>query len=178
MESDFRTPVRPDTRDDGPMTGSAHALLTHWLDLYRETLRIKIGGLDPEQMVRRSVPASGLSLAGLVRHLTEVEAFWFHEVLEGEDLPDIYSTRESPDGDFTDTDPSRVEAELDAWETQVRASREVQARWPDLESLAVGQRRGQAVNNGWILSHLVEEYARHLGHADLLRESIDEVSGY
>ncbi|WP_082043578.1 GNAT family N-acetyltransferase [Mobilicoccus massiliensis] len=167
-----------DTRDDGPMTGGERETLLHWLDLYRETVLLKIGGLDAEQLCRRSVPPSTMSLLGMVRHLTEVEAYWLREVLHGEDLPDYYCTRESPDGDFDDIDPARAAEDVAAYRDEVTRCREAIDAWPDLDVPGRGRRHGKEVALTWILTHLVEEYARHLGHMDLLRETIDGRTGY
>lgn len=104
-------PELTDNRTDAPMTGGEAAVLAHWLDLYRETVLLKIAGLDAEQLCERSVSPSTMSLIGVVRHLTEVEAYWLREVLEGEpDVPDYYSTPGRPDGDFDEVDPSTAGA--------------------------------------------------------------------
>ena len=174
-----RVPERADTRDDGPMTGAPREVLAHWLELYRETTLLKVGGVTPEELCRRSVPPSAMSLIGVVRHLTEVEAYWLRVVLEGQDaVPDYYCVPESPDGDFDDVAPATVFADLAVYEQELARSRTILATWSDLDALARGKRRDRDVNLGWILVHLVEEYARHLGHMDLLRESIDGRTGY
>ncbi len=91
------TPIvaqREDTRTDGPMTGAERAVLDHWLDLYRDTTLLKIAGLDARQLTRRAIPPSTMSLIGVVRHLTEVEAYWLRVVLlDEQDVPDYYCTR-------------------------------------------------------------------------------------
>lgn len=172
------TPEVPDTRTDGPMTGTSAEVLHHFLDLYREAVLIKIGGLDPEQLCARSVPPSTMSPIGLVRHLTEVEAYWIKEVIQGVSLPDYYCTEASRDGDFDDIDPSTAMADVAAYRREVSECRDILNGWPELQAVARGRRRGKEVNVGWILAHLVEEYARHLGHLDLLREAIDGRTGY
>lgn len=171
-------PERPDTRTDGPLTGSARDLLDHWIEYYRETLLLKVAGLDAAQLCQRCVPPSTLSPVGLVRHLTEVEAYWVRVVLEGrDDVPDYYCTPEAPDGDFDDVDPATAIADVAGYEREIADTRAILSGWRDLEAIAHGTRRGKSVNLGWILTHLVEEYARHLGHLDLLRERIDGVTG-
>lgn len=168
-----------DTRSDGPMTGAEREVLDHWLDLYRESVLLKIAGLDAEQLCRRAVPPSTMSLVGIVRHLTEVEAYWVREVLLGDpDVPDYYCTRESPDGDFDDTTIAAVEHDVAAYREEVERTRALAAEWTDLDVPGRGLRRGNQVNLRWILTHLIEEYARHLGHMDLLREAIDGRTGY
>ncbi|MBO1754921.1 DinB family protein [Allobranchiibius sp. CTAmp26] len=169
----------PDTRSDGPMTGAERVVLEHWLELYRETVLLKIAGLDAEQLCRRSVPPSGMSLLGVVRHLTEVEAYWLRVVLRDEqDVPDYYCTEQSPDGDFDDVDPATAQADVAAYRMEVERCRANVSDWTDLGAPVRGLRRGQQVNLRWILVHLVEEYARHLGHVDLLRETVDGRTGY
>jgi uncharacterized damage-inducible protein DinB len=169
---------REDTRDSGPMTGGEREVLDHWLDTYRETVLLKIAGLDAEQLAARPVPPSTLSLLGVVRHLTEVEGYWLGEVLLGDDVPDRYCTSESPDGDFDDATAAAAAADVAAYETEVALRRGRAAAWTDLDVPVRGLRHGRPVNLRWILTHLVEEYARHLGHVDLLREAVDGRTGY
>jgi uncharacterized damage-inducible protein DinB len=172
-------PEQDDTRGDGPMLGDERAVLEHWLDLYRDTLLLKIAGLGADQLCRRTLPRSTMSLLGLVRHLTEVEAYWLRVVLLDEpDVPDYYCTPASPDGDFDDVDPASARADVAAYRREVDLSRANTATWTDLAIAVAGRRRGKAVNLRWILVHLIEEYARHLGHADLLREAVDGRTGY
>lgn len=167
-----------DTRDDGPMTGNEREVLTHWLDLYRDTVLHKVSGLTAAQLCERSVPPSSLSLIGTLRHLTEVEAYWLREVLLTEDLPDYYCTEESRDGDFDDIDPATAAADIAAYRRELDICRAIVDEWPDLDAPVAGRRRGKEVNLRWILTHLIEEYARHAGHMDLLRERVDGRTGY
>ncbi|MDN5724961.1 MAG: DinB family protein [Propionibacteriales bacterium] len=167
-----------DTRSDGPMLGGERELLDHWLELYRQSLLLKISGLTGEQLAQRSAPPSVLSLIGVVRHLAEVEAYWLREVLHGEDVPDMWSTRENPEGDITDASDATAAADVDAYRAEVELTRTRQAEWSDLDGAVVGRRHGQELNLRWILTHLIEEYARHLGHMDLLRERVDGATGY
>lgn len=170
---------REDTRTDGPMTGGERAVLDHWLDLYRDTVLRKIAGLDADQLAWRAVPPSTMSLVGIVRHLTEVEAYWLRVVLlDEQDVPDYYCTDVSPDGDFDDSSPSTAVADVAAYTTELLTTRSTAAAWTDLDSPVRGLRRGKPVNLRWILTHLIEEYARHLGHMDLLREAVDGRTGY
>ena len=170
---------REDARSDGPMIGGERAVLDHWLDLYRDTVLLKIAGLDADQLARRSVPPSSLSLIGVVRHLTEVEAYWLRVVLlDEQDVPDYYCTPASPDGDFDDIDPGSAAADVDAYRAELVTTRANAAGWTDLDTPARGLRKNKAVNLRWIFVHLVEEYARHLGHMDLLREAVDGRTGY
>jgi len=170
---------REDTRTLGPMTGGERAVLDHWLDLYRDTALLKIAGLDAEQLTRRAVPPSSLSLIGVVRHLTEVEAYWLRVVLlDEQDVPNHYCTPVSQDSDFDDVDPATASADVAAYQAELVSTRASAATWTDLAVPVRGLREGEQVNLRWILTHLIEEYARHLGHMDLLREAIDGRTGY
>ncbi len=171
--------VREDTRGDGPMTGDEREVLDHWLDLYRETVLLKIAGLNDDQLAHRAVPPSSMSLVGVVRHLTEVEAYWLREVLLDEPgVPDYYCTTGSEDGDFDDVDPATAAADVAAYQAELVTVRANTTAWSDLAVPVRGRRRGKPVNLRWILIHLIEEYARHLGHMDLVREAIDGSVGY
>ncbi len=158
------------------MGGEAETLLA-FLAYQRGTVLRKIGGLTPAQLCERAVVPSNLSPLGLVRHLTEVERYWLTEVLLGEDLPDLYCSLDDRDGDFHGGTPETAAFDVAAWIGAVEAAKANVAAWPDLDQPVRGQRGGQALTLRWILVHLIEEYARHLGHLDLLRESIDGTTG-
>jgi len=153
-------------------------MLTGWLDYHRATLAWKCEGLTDDQLRERSVPPSGLSLLGLVRHLAECERSWFRHVLLGADLPYLYSTPQDMDADFNDTGGADAATVLRTWEQECAAARDAVAG-VDLDALSKkGDRRtGQPFSLRWILTHMIEEYARHNGHADLLRERIDGATG-
>lgn len=179
MTDEWTAPERPDTRDGGPMTGGERDVLDYWLGLYRETLLLKIGGLTADQLATHPIAASNLSAIGLVRHLTEVEAYWVREVVSGDgDLPDYYCTAPSPDGDFDDVSAATARADVATYEREIALCTRLLDEWTDLDGPVRGQRKGQPVNLRWILTHLIEEYARHLGHLDLVREAIDGRTGY
>lgn len=170
---------RGDSRTDGPMTGGERAVLDHWLDLYRESVLLKIAGLDAEQLAYRALAPCSLSLLGVVRHLTEVEAYWLRVVLlDEQDVPDYYCTPQSPDRDFLEAGPATAAADVAAYQAELLLTRANAAGWNDLDVPVRGLRKGRPVNLRWILTHLIEEYARHLGHMDLLREAIDGRTGY
>ncbi|MFF1375170.1 DinB family protein [Streptomyces sp. NPDC058308] len=169
----------PDGRPIPPLTADEPTMLASWLDLHRATLAMKCAGLDDEQTLRTPVEPSGLSLFGLVQHLAEVEREWFQQVFAGRDVQPLY---EGEPGGFT-LDRTRSFAEvLKVWEREVAVSREICAgrsldetgRFDAEVAPLVG---GEQVSLRWILIHLIEEYARHNGHADLLRERIDGVTG-
>lgn len=176
-----QSPALPEREDhrSTKMKGDIHEILTSWIEMYRETVLLKVAGLTPAQLCERPAPPSTLTLAGVVRHLTEVEAYWVREVLEGNDeLPDYYSSRSDPDGDFNRANPATALSDIATYEREVAETRQILGRWTDLNALAQGQRKGQSVSLGWILTHLIEEYARHLGHMDILRELVDGRTGY
>ena len=175
-------PPAPD-RVDPPYRDGERAAVQAWLEFHRATLLAKCAGLTPEQLGQRSVPPSSLSLRGLLRHMTEVERNWFRRVLAGEDAPPLYWTDADPDGDFDgvgrgDDDPqTAVPAELAAFRAECEHSRALAAAHDSLDDVGAGLRRGEEVSLRWIVLHMIEEYARHNGHADLLRERIDGVTG-
>jgi hypothetical protein len=151
--------------------------LVSWLEFYRSTLLTKIGGLTSDQVCRRAVPPSTLTLLGIVRHLTKVERYWFGNVVAGLDRPRLYCEVD-PEGDFAGARPENALADLDRYHAEVVTARERASAVPDLDAALPGKRHGEEINLRWILVHMIEEYARHLGHADLLRECIDGRTGY
>ncbi|MFI2293549.1 DinB family protein [Isoptericola sp. NPDC019571] len=157
-------------------------LQTHWsyLRSYRATIEMKCEGLDAEQLARRSVPPSALSLLGLVRHLAKVEHSWSRRVLQGAmDLPKLYVADGGPDWDFDGAvaDPDVVAEAWAAWRCETAAADEWLATLTDADMGRVVPFDGTTSTVRDILEHLVEEYARHAGHADLLRECIDGRTG-
>jgi uncharacterized damage-inducible protein DinB len=169
----------PTKRTEPALAADERDMLTGWLDYHRATLLWKCDGLSDDQLRQRSVPPSGLSLIGLVRHLTECERGWFRKVLHGEDLPGLYYTPEDPDGDFDNVDSADTASVFAAFERECALAREAIASVPDLDTLGKKPSRdsGELFSLRWILTHMIEEYARHNGHADLLRECIDGATG-
>jgi uncharacterized damage-inducible protein DinB len=151
-------------------------MLDAWLDYHRETLLQKCDGLSDEQLRTRSVPPSPMSLLGLVRHMSEVERNWFERVIGGEKAPPFYCSREHPDADFDDVDTADVAEAFETFRSSCARAREI-AAGHDLDSPGKAQRRGADVGLRWVMVHMIEEYARHNGHADLLRERIDGQTG-
>jgi hypothetical protein len=151
-------------------------MLDGFLDFHRETLLEKCAGLSGEQLATRAVPPSTLSLQGLVRHLAGVERWWFRQHMCGMRLPMLNYTKENPDLDFDGTDPARWENDLEVYRTEVAAARDAVADLP-LDALAKGP-RGDEISLRWVYLHVIAEYARHNGHADLLRESLDGTTGW
>ncbi len=136
---------------------------------YRLTLELKCADLDAEQMAQRSAPPSTMSLLGLVRHMAEVERGWFRREMARSDVPALYRS-DDQDGDWNGASADRVlvEEAWRAWRAEVGFAEEFVAGTADLA--AVG-RSGVSLRE--VLVHMIEEYARHCGHADLLRERID-----
>jgi uncharacterized damage-inducible protein DinB len=155
-------------------------MLTGWLDAHRAILLWKCEGLSDEQLRKRAVPPSTLSLLGLVRHMAMVERGWFRQVFAGEDVPDVYDLSADPDADFNAVDQADPAEAFRDFGRECAAAREVLAAAADLDVLSKkpSQRTGEPFSLRWIVTHMIEEYARHNGHADLLRESIDGATGY
>lgn len=164
------------TRTREPSTGDERAMLEGLLDLHRQTLLWKCAGLTAEQLKLRSVEPSTLSLLGLVRHCAEVERGWFRRTIAGQDVPFLYCSEADWDAEFNEVDGADAAADLAAYHAEVAAARAAVADLP-LDHTVPHDRRG-AVCLRWVYLHLIDEYARHNGHADLLRERIDGVTGY
>ncbi|QDY77285.1 DinB family protein [Streptomyces qinzhouensis] len=161
-------PDRDPRHSEGPGPGGERATLLDFLTSYRLTLRMKCEGLDPEQLARRSVPPSTMSLLGLVRHLAEVERDWRNWVTEGEPLPKLYGDRDA-DFDGAVAEQAVVEAAYADLEREQAATDAVLAGFGD-PAERVGKDRSTVRE---LMVHRIEEYARHCGHADLLRERVD-----
>ena len=155
------------------------AMLEAWLDYERATLAVKCDGLDDNQLRIRAVPPSTMSLLGLVRHMADVESYWFRHVLSTEADTRIYWDDDNPDGDFDDIEAADVAHDFTTWRGECENARAVAARMT-LEDCGERTRDDgqlERISLRWVLVHMIEEYARHNGHADLLRECIDGVTG-
>ena len=148
-------------------------MLTAWLDWHRATLALKCEGLSPDQLRARMVPPSELSLLGLVRHMAEVELGWFRRGVAGEDARYHWITDERENAEFDDVETADVDEAFDAWQAEVRRSREIVDATSTLDHTFRRERDGVDISLRWVLCHMIEEYARHNGHADLLRERAD-----
>jgi hypothetical protein len=164
-----------EARHEGPAVGDERAMLVGFLRGQRATLELKCAGLGAK-LACRSVEPSTLSLLGLVRHLADMERRWFRRVLAGQDAPAWFSSDADPDGDFEGARPEAVAEAWEAWRAEVGFADRFVAGAPDLDVTGTDGWRG-TVSLRWVLVHLVEEYARHNGHADLLRERIDGAVG-
>jgi hypothetical protein len=161
---------------DPPATrriGSERELLDAWLEFHRQTLRWKCSNLTPEQLCMASAPPSRMSLLGLVRHMTDVEHWWFVQV--GAVGPEL-ERYPREDEDLCEADPATADADFAAYDAAVEAAREAFAA-AELDTVVRHPMRDQEISVRWIALHMIEEYARHNGHADLLRERIDGATG-
>jgi hypothetical protein len=165
------------TRPEPPLVGDDRTMLPAWLDYQRATLLKKCELLDGDALARRSVPPSTLSLLGLVRHMTIVEWSWFEKVFTGSSTPEPIPTDDDVDADFNDLDPGRAMEDIERFVRQCEISREIVAVTPSMDALAAAWREPEPLSLRWIMVHMIEEYARHNGHADLLRELIDGAVG-
>lgn len=151
-------------------------MLRAFLDYHRATLAMKCDGLIDEELRRQSMPPSTLSLLGLVRHMAEVERTWFRRVINGEDMPFVWS----PEGDFQvayDASESTRSEAFEAWEAEVEHSRRIEQDAASLDVTGYFAKWGEDVSLRLVMLHLIHEYARHNGHADFLREGIDGTVG-
>jgi uncharacterized damage-inducible protein DinB len=162
-----------DPRAGGPQLGDERATLAEYLRGQRLTLQLKCDGLDAGQLARRAVEPSTLSLLGLVRHMAEVERAWFRRRFARLDVPKRYQTEADPDADFNGAvaDPAVVAEAWTAWHEEVAFADQFTAGH-DLGFIGRDS-EGEPVSLRELLVHMIEEYARHNGHADLLRERID-----
>jgi hypothetical protein len=172
--------LKDDPRENGPRLGDERTTLTEVLRSCRVTLEMKCSGLDAEAMARRSVEPSTMSLLGLVRHLAEMEHATFREMMAGQDAPRLFRSGTDPDGDFDGAvpDPEVVAEAWDAWRAEVDFATRFVAEAPSLD-ITGDDPLNQHGSGGGSMSlreamvGMIHEYARHLGHADLLRERID-----
>jgi uncharacterized damage-inducible protein DinB len=159
-----------DPRETGVETSDERSTLLDYLRRYRLTLEMKCADLDAGQLASRSVPPSTMSLLGLIRHMAEVERHWFRRAMAGQDAPRLYSSDLDRDGDWNGAvaDPAVVAEAWQAWRAEVAFAERFTAESTDLGTSGP---RGVPLRD--VLVHMIEEYARHCGHADLLRERID-----
>lgn len=152
--------------------------LADFLRWQRQTLELKCSGLTPTELARRSVEPSALSLLGLVRHMADVEHYWFRQMMAGQTSPPRFHSAADPDGDFDGAvpDADAVEEAWRVWREEVAFAESFVEQAADLDITGTDRWRG-TMSLRWVLVHMVEEYARHNGHADFLRERIDGATG-
>ncbi|GAA3729593.1 putative damage-inducible protein DinB [Spinactinospora alkalitolerans] len=166
----------PTERIGPPLTAGEREMLRAFLDYHRATLAMKCDGLSDEDLRRRSMPPSTLSLLGLVRHMAEVERTWFRRVINGEDVPLVWSQ----EGDFQvayDANAATRSEAFDAWQREVVHARRIEQGAESLDVAGHQPKWGEDVSLRLVMLHLIHEYARHNGHADFLREGIDGTVG-
>ncbi|MDX3224661.1 DinB family protein [Streptomyces sp. ME19-01-6] len=158
------------------MTGDERETLRGFLDFHRATLARKCDGLSDEELRRQSMPPSTLSLLGLVRHMAEVERNWFRRVINGEDIPLVWSDSFDFQAAYDAREATRAEA-FEAWQAEVEHARRIEAEAESLEVTVHAVRWGQDVSLRTVMMHMILEYGRHNGHADFLREGVDGTVG-
>jgi uncharacterized damage-inducible protein DinB len=165
--------MQSDYRPEPPTDADERATLVGVLERQRATLAWKCAGLSGEQLAERAVPPSELSLLGLLGHAADVERSWFQRVLQGAAEPAIWEARPEPPDDVD----TRVDAAaaLARWHAECARSRAFVEAAPTLD-IAV-EHGGEWFSLRYVLTHMIEEYARHNGHADLLRERLDGSTG-
>lgn len=167
------------TRDDRigpPSFSSERDMLRAFLDYHRATLAMKCAGLTDEELRQQSMPPSTLSLLALVRHMAEVERAWFRRVFEDNDAPMVWSDKIDFQAAYNASQSTRAEA-FTAWEAEVENSRRIELEADSLDLAGYQPRWGEQVSLRMVLVHVLLEYGRHNGHADLLREGIDGAVG-
>jgi len=167
--STWQAPDRPQTPK---VPDDERTSLDSWLEFHRATLLIKCAGLTADQLDARSCEPSRLSLLGLVRHMAEVEG-WFHQ-FDGLPEVNLYYTDDNPDADFEDVDPRHADQDLGVYQASIERSRAAVA---GLSLDQISPDPDGEVSLRWVYQHMIEEYARHNGHADLLRERVDGTTG-
>jgi uncharacterized damage-inducible protein DinB len=152
-----------------PLAASEREMLNAWLDYHRATLLQKISEVSEEDARRRTVAPSALSLLSLVKHLAYVERWWFAVVFDGQE------DKGFPEDDFQLEPEDTIQGIVDLYRAEVEKSRQIVAKADFDELSRLAERPGVSLR--WIVSHMIEETARHNGHADLLREAIDGATG-
>ncbi|MFI6645254.1 DinB family protein [Streptomyces sp. NPDC050504] len=165
-----------DNRPAPPLLGDERETLRGFLDFHRATLAMKCEGLTDEQLRRPASPPSTLTLLGLVRHMAEVERTWFRRVVDGQDVPLVWSDEMDFQAAYEAGDCTRDEA-FAAWEAEVAHARRIEGAAASLDVTAYQPRWDAEVSLRLVMNHMIHEYARHNGHADLLREALDGTVG-
>ncbi|CAL9315526.1 DinB family protein [Streptomyces sp. SudanB66_2053] len=165
-------------RTEPAQNADERTMLEGWLDYHRATLALKCEGLTDEQLRTAPVAPSELSLMGLVRHMAEVERSWFRRVFADEDAGPIYYGEADPDGEFHPGEADTWEDAYETWQAEIAAARRNAAGHSlDERSRSRHHSHSEPCSLRWIYTHMIEEYARHNGHADLIREAIDGATG-
>jgi hypothetical protein len=165
--------VNPYEPSEIRLVGSERELLREFLDYYRDVLRSQAYGLTEDQ-ARTKVAASDLTLIGLIRHMAFVEQYWFPDIFAGETPLPLFDDSVDQDRDFHPTADETLPEAFELLNTQIVRSRMIETSAESLDMIATKPRKGQPVSLRWIMIHMIEEYAAHSGHADLIREAIDK----
>jgi Protein of unknown function (DUF664) len=168
------TPDARQFRHAPPRVADERAMYQSWLDFHRGTLLWKCAGLTDAQLKTASVRPSTLTLLGLLRHMSEVERWWFRTSTAGLSLPDLYCLEDDEDGDFDNVADAVVDQDIATYKAECEAADDAVSAM-SLDHTFVG--RNGPISLRWVYTHMIEEYARHNGHADLLRECIDGATG-
>ncbi|HVC22492.1 MAG TPA: DinB family protein [Candidatus Dormibacteraeota bacterium] len=164
----------PERTPDPAFNGDERTTLTGFLEDQRKVLAWKCQGLSDAQLKEASAPPSNLTLLGLVRHMAEVERGWFRRRLDHQKIGPIWCTDDQPDADFEAVGEADVAESVRIWEEECQDSRSILEK---LKSLDLTFRTDEVISARWMVNHMIEEYSRHNGHADLLRERIDGMTG-
>jgi hypothetical protein len=162
----------PERPASAPRVGDERALLCAMVDYQRAVLLRKVGGLDEDDL-RRTMTPTGLTLLGLVKHLAYVERYWFQEVFSGETVVFPWSD-DDPDADWRPEPGESAQEIVTLYLAEAERSRQISSA-ADLDTMSAHP--DVAASLRWVLLHMLEELARHLGHADLMREQIDGATG-
>jgi len=166
--------VPPRKLPDGPLSGADRPILEGYLGYQRSALLARCQGLTGEQLAQRTVPPSSLSLLGLIRHMAKVERIWFRQRFGAQELEPMYDPALGVDADYDDLDPARAEEDYSRLLAEIELADEAVASLSLEDTIAV---RGDVMSLRAVYLHMIEEYAQHNGHADLLRERLDGVTG-
>ena len=161
-------------RTQPPESGDERAMLEGFLDFHRGTMLWKVSGLTGEQLATASIEPSALTLLGLIRHAALNERWWFRRRAMQEDVEEVYDLSDNPDAELLELDPARYEEDLAIFQAEIEAAR---AAVKDVPLDHTFDFDGSPMTLRWVFLHMIEEYARHNGHADLLRERIDGATG-
>lgn len=162
---------------DGPLTGAARGILVGYLGWYRQVIDNVCAGLDADQLAARPLASTTLSLLGIVRHLAKVERIWLRQRLAADGTPPLYDCARGKDFDFRGGTAAEAPGALEVLHHEQRAGDAAVSALADDHRIMVGGPGGESMSVQAVLTHLIGEYARHCGHADLLREAIDGVTG-
>lgn len=176
-EISFSAVWTADDRVATPRLGAERDILVAFLEYHRRTFELKCLGVPADRMSERGAPPSTMSLHGIVRHLAGVERWWFQIQFAGADVPMLFYTDDNPDLDFEPPATDDPAADLEVWRTECAKSRAIVAA-ASLDDTGVMKTGKERFSLRWLLADMATEYARHCGHADLLREATDGATGY